>query len=623
MKSRYKIIIIIGISVTVLSVLVFANLQSNYSNTIEIKESASQTLEEFEGIIIDKRLGPLHSYHFFTNDPFKTFNTGSTGIKLEGLNTIDELHGKHAKLFGIRTDKDLGIEIYKLQILDSLIPQGNALDKSVREVSLDELTKNPDKYYNQMIKISGELQEYENSLAYAGVGCDTAKYTTSDEFVPDFPSSRHLHVGEKKIGVRIGTHDDLGKADPLLTPELKTQVEIEGIFVPNLVDSGQCEHIIHKSGYLLTELDNIMPNPIFQKCANLFDDIIEFQKDALVQCELDGNICELRPLEDVLAEAPISQEFRDNNCSLSVEGWVHLSENEDLIWSSEINWEKTIRLSNIFLMKPDSSEFFYYPNSDDTENRDAYETFMLIRLPEWLGGNVDDVTAFRVYSALSVDDHCLVKYFHGERRQQIMNPCSGVIYRAIDGTMIMPFARVPGGQPIALPHLELSTDENGFLYIEPPVWSKTKNGVIGYGREITNSEIEQGSMFLINSFAKAHPDYSGIPPEFAGMTLADIVQEDDERFKILYSEFTPLAQHIEIHVTKCDCEELKAPHTYEEIKTVGNITLAIHGIKSGGDDTPERINEYHIRFAKNGFEYEIVGKNLDYMMNSITAKLEK
>jgi len=229
---------------------------------IQVIRPGDETLENFNGVIFDKRLGPEHWYNFFTNDPFKTFNTGSTGITLKGINSIDDLHGAIVNISGIRTDRDLGIQVYELQIFDSLIPSSTTGSvsnmKSILNVSLDTLYEDPDSYYNRFIRITGELREHENMLAYAGVGCDAAKYTTSDEFIPDGPSSRQLYVGEKFVGIRIDTHNDLGKVENELPSELKNnQVEIMGIFVPNIVDKGKCDHVIHKSGYILTKLDDI------------------------------------------------------------------------------------------------------------------------------------------------------------------------------------------------------------------------------------------------------------------------------------------------------------------------------------------------------------------------------
>ena len=151
---------------------------------------------------------------------------------------------------------------------------------------------------------------------------------------------------------------------------------------------------------------------------------------------------------------------------------------------------------NVFTMEPNSVEFFYYPNPDDAENRDPFERYMIIRLSEWLGGNNKDVSAYRAYSMMSVDDGCLVRYWEDAGRQRIENPCSGGFYRAIDGAMTIPYKSVFNSHPIALPHLDLSIDGDGFLYVEPPSFTKTENGVLGYGKEMTRSEVLSGSKFL-------------------------------------------------------------------------------------------------------------------------------
>jgi len=218
---------------------------------------------QLEGVIMDMRLGSDHQYSFFTNDPHYVFNTGSNGITLEGINNEDDLHGKIVKLSGTRTQRDLGIKVDDFVVMGSLIqspkiPNPVLIAKDILDVSLDALYENPDQYYNRFVRVVGELREYENNIAYAGVGCDTAKYTTSDEFVSDFPSSRHLYDGDKNIGVRIGTSDDLGKVNNLLPSELKTnKVTVMGVFIPNVVERGGCDHVITKSGFLLTKLDDI------------------------------------------------------------------------------------------------------------------------------------------------------------------------------------------------------------------------------------------------------------------------------------------------------------------------------------------------------------------------------
>ena len=50
-------------------------------------------------------------------------------------------------------------------------------------------------------------------------------------------------------------------------------------------------------------------------------------------------------------------------------------------------------LENAFAMEPNSVKFFYYPDPKDTENRDPFDRYMIIRLSEWLGGDSVDASA--------------------------------------------------------------------------------------------------------------------------------------------------------------------------------------------------------------------------------------
>lgn len=226
---------------------------------INVAKSSSQSLE-FDGVIIDNSLDKGHWYSFLTNEPFRKFNTGSSGIRLQGIDHIDDLHGKHVHIFGtIMQNGEENISVEKLQILDSLIPTGSPFGKVVREVSFDDLFDNPDPYYNQMITMTGELREHDYPLAYAGVGCDVAQFKTSNEFAPDFNSRHQLYDGTRYISVRIGGSDDVGYSEyEKLPTDLKNkQVTITGVFVPNIKDKGECVHTLYKSGYILTDFEKI------------------------------------------------------------------------------------------------------------------------------------------------------------------------------------------------------------------------------------------------------------------------------------------------------------------------------------------------------------------------------
>jgi len=291
-------------------------------------------------------------------------------------------------------------------------------------------------------------------------------------------------------------------------------------------------------------------------------------------------------------------------------------------YASPIN----VDISQITTMKPNSMEWFYYPDtpileSDSPVSRkaDTYKLFMLIRLPEWMGGDANDVSAFRAYSAKSLDDACIVKYWPDNYRQTIENPCQGGMYRVADGAMTIGAIHMAVPMTV-LPHLDLSIDENGFLYVEPPSFTKDGNGVIGYGREITHEDLLQGSQFYIDSFEKEFPEYPEIPLRFAGMTLAEI-KSSDYGFIVLYSEFKPLSQSIEIHIEKCDCKSLRGNHSYEKLETIDGVVFAVYDTRSTWPDVNEKYNKHHIRFVKDGFEYEVIGKDFELLTNSIASKL--
>jgi hypothetical protein len=282
----------------------------------------------------------------------------------------------------------------------------------------------------------------------------------------------------------------------------------------------------------------------------------------------------------------------------------------------------TVDLSLIKTMKPNSVEFFYYPNTKNSEKADPYQTFMLIRLPEWMGGDANDSSAFRAYSAKSLDDPCFVKYWGEYGRQRIENPCQGAMYRAVDGAMTLNAIHMSTTMT-ALPHLDLTSDENGFLYIMPPKWEKTENGVVGYGREMTLDEIRNGSAFLIDSFAKSYPDYPTIPIEFAGYTLSEIVPEE-ERIMASYLDFSSKIGQISMFINKCNCQDkypdLDLANPNFEFWQIGDNVIKIGGsILEKNNDMPERFKVYDIQFFKNGYEFRIEGKNLEFIKQEIVT----
>jgi rieske iron-sulfur protein len=148
--------------------------------------------------------------------------------------------------------------------------------------------------------------------------------------------------------------------------------------------------------------------------------------------------------------------------------------------------------ANINTFPINHSEVVIYPKTDDTLlNKDAFRTWQLIRLPAELGGDKNDVSAFRVYSAVCLHMWCLWKYVPLERESndpsRIVNgsgqcPCHGSTYDPLDGKAFAGPAADQGPPSNVLPILYLEADEQNNLWILPPIFDVYANGIVGYGR---------------------------------------------------------------------------------------------------------------------------------------------
>lgn len=290
---------------------------------------------------------------------------------------------------------------------------------------------------------------------------------------------------------------------------------------------------------------------------------------------------------------------------------------------SESVSETVFDLSQIKSMRPNTMEYFYYPNPEDTTNRDVFQKFILIRLPESLGGAADDVSAFRAYSALSVGVHCQVKYWPNEGRQRMEDPCWGSMYRPIDGAMMYPYP-VMNESPLGLPYLDLSVDADGSLYVEPPVWTLQENGVIGVGRTMSLQEIRQGSQIIVDSYKKTNPNHPMIPVDFAGLVLVEI-NPDHNRVNARYSDFGGLYyQDVSFEVRNVSSEDqqyfLNFAKPNSEFWQIGDTIIRIGGSAfDKNSERPERFRNYNIEFILDGFMFDISGPNLDVLKSSIVA----
>jgi len=127
-----------------------------------------------------------------------------------------------------------------------------------------------------------------------------------------------------------------------------------------------------------------------------------------------------------------------------------------------------------------------YPSSGDSVlDKEPFKQWQLIRLPAELGGAVNDVSAFRVYSMVCLHLWCLWQYKPitekgGNNKGQC--PCHASTYDPLTGKAIEGPASLQAPPSNVLATLHLETDTEGNLWIKPATWDLYKNGIIGYGR---------------------------------------------------------------------------------------------------------------------------------------------
>lgn len=148
------------------------------------------------------------------------------------------------------------------------------------------------------------------------------------------------------------------------------------------------------------------------------------------------------------------------------------------------------------------------------QNRDPYENYMLIRLPEWLGGGKDDSSAVRAYHAISLTDKCIHRYWSTEGRWRMENPCAGDMYRPWDGYAFggpaaqgfVGFVPSKGFYP-ALQMPRLSVDGEGYVIAFKPDNNPNGDGSQGEGRQMSPSDLGRSNAAMI-SVASEYSGYS-------------------------------------------------------------------------------------------------------------------
>lgn len=129
------------------------------------------------------------------------------------------------------------------------------------------------------------------------------------------------------------------------------------------------------------------------------------------------------------------------------------------------------------------SEVITYPSTGDAAlDAEAFRKWQFIRLPVELGGEKQDITAFRGFSMICLHLWCLWKYWPEEGRKRGECPCHGSMYSADTGTAYQGPASVQAAPSNTLPKLDFELDVDGLVWIMPPKWGVNENGVVGYGR---------------------------------------------------------------------------------------------------------------------------------------------
>ena len=139
--------------------------------------------------------------------------------------------------------------------------------------------------------------------------------------------------------------------------------------------------------------------------------------------------------------------------------------------------------ANVKTFPLNHAEVITYPSTGDPAlDAEAFRKWQFIRLPKELGGEQQNVSAFRAYSMVCLHLWCLWKYWPEEGRKRGECPCHGSMYDPTTGTAFAGPASLQAAPSDTLPQLNFEVDADGFLWVLPPTWGVNDNGVIGYGR---------------------------------------------------------------------------------------------------------------------------------------------
>ena len=139
--------------------------------------------------------------------------------------------------------------------------------------------------------------------------------------------------------------------------------------------------------------------------------------------------------------------------------------------------------ANVKTFPINTSQVVTYPlTGDSVLDKEAFRKWQFIRLPSELGGDVEDSSAFRVYSMVCLHLWCLWKYWPQEGRKRGECPCHGSMYNPLTGKAFAGPASLQAPPSNVLATLFLEADNDGNLWIQPAKWDVNANGIVGYGR---------------------------------------------------------------------------------------------------------------------------------------------
>lgn len=256
-------------------------------------------------------------------------------------------------------------------------------------------------------------------------------------------------------------------------------------------------------------------------------------------------------------------------------------------------------------MKPNNVGYFTYPSSYNfSDSANAYQRFMLVRLPSWLGGEKNDISSYKAYSMLDIESHCLIKYWPQDGRMRIEDPCHSEMYRVMDGTSYF-FGIKFMSKPVdnALPMLDLGVDDQGYIYVKPPKWEADKNGIVGDGRHISKDEILKTSMMLLQDYQNLTRSNINVPLELDNgrYFLIDVLYtKDGTGFRYTTNNATMITPGISIIYCNCTASSDK---TLTSITQTWPTQVWKFDNKSIYSYTPydEKLGYYEFLFYENGY----------------------